>query len=698
MKKTLLFVVMSLILAFNTNAYPERIVSIAPSNTEILFALGLEDRIVGVTDYCDYPEEAKDKPKVGGFSNPSIETIVSLNPDVVFATRGVQADLVESLNDLNITVYQVNIQNIDDVLTEIQNIGDFTGQINEAKALVSGLRNRINAVEEKTRVLPESEKQNVYIEVWTYWTSGRNTFAYDLINKAGGNNPFDIDQGWFLTNAENVINANPDVILLAYHGEYADPAIIKSREGFEFINAVKNNKIYNIHPDASVRAGPRLADSLEEIALVLYPGLMNLFLIEPTTLTLNGNLDSDVSGEIKITNTGISNDEISISADIDSKYKISFSSDSFSLNKGESKSIAINAFIPKGEEIKAKLIGTVYLTGKDYSNSFLLYVSPNNNLRISDIDAYVDEKKDSKIDETGGKIDDVLPGSTIKLIIKVANDHEDNIEIKDIVVSTTLYDIDGKDIEEESDEFDLESGKSEKITLTFDIPYDVEEDDYELDVKVEGEDENGIEYSSIVKLEIKVEKEKNHVIIQSIKINPESISCQRNIKLHSKITNIGRNDENVKLLIQNSELGIDLEKNFEIEEMESVETDFSLDLIDDIPNGDYNIDITIDYKDNQKTDKASLTLSVDNCVGGVGNNNEKNNNEKLLTKNQIKSEEISNSKEKITAPITQSITDKNSDNTKLSRILLFVFFGAIFIILLCALILILVIKNERNKK
>lgn len=695
MKRIFLFIAMFLISILSVNAYPERIVSIAPSNTEILFALGLGDNIVGVTDYCDYPEEARDKPKVGDFSNPSIETIVSLNPDIVFAVAGVQMPIVENLRNLNITVYQVDISSIDDILTEIQNIGDVTGKTNEAEALVSGLRNRINVVEEKTRALSENEKPKVYIEVWTYWTAGKNTFAYDLIEKAGGKNVFDVEQSWFLTNAENVINANPDVILLAYHGVYVDPQEIKSREGFEFINAVQNNKVYNIDSDAVVRAGPRIVDSLEEMALILHPGIMNSFLIEPTTLTLEGDLNNAVSGTIEITNTGIADDEISISTNIDSKYDVSFSQDSFSLNKGKSKSITVTAFIPEDEEIKTKLLGTIYLTGKDYSNSLLLYLSPNNNLRIEDIDAYLDGKKESKIDEEGGKIDNVLPGSTIKLIIKINNDYEEDVEIEDILVTGTLIDINDKDLEEESDEFDLKPGKSETITLTFDIPLNVEEDNYELDINVEGEDNNGVEYLSSVKLKIEVEKEKNKVIIQSTKINPESISCQRNIKVYNKIINIGRTDEDVKLLIQNSELGIDLEKNIEIEEDKSVETDFSLDLRDDIPNGKYNLDVTIFYKDNQKTDKKILDLSIDNCVEKTNSNNKENNNEKVLAQNQIKSEDIQNPKEKITAQIIQPITEKNSKSARIRGVLLYILFGLIFVVLVCLLILAIILTRRK---
>jgi len=683
-------------LILSVNAYPERIVSAAPSNTEILFALGLGDKIVGVTEHCNYPPEAEEKPKVGGFYTLNIETIVSLNPDMVFATTGVQAQAVETLRDLNITVYQVDISSIDEILTEIENIGDVTGKKSEAKALVAGLHNRIDRVEDKTDELQENEKPKVYIEIWKYWTSGKNTFAYDLIKKAGGKNVFDINQGWFETNAENVINANPDVILLAYHGEDVGPEEVRSRETFELINAVKNNKIYSIGSDAIVREGPRIVDSLEEIALILHPGLMNSFSIEPTTLTLRGDLNSEVSGEFSLRNTGIDDEQITISSDIDARYDITFSQESFTLGKDESKAITVNAFIPKDEEIKTGLLGTIYITGSEYSNSLLLYLSPNNNLRIEDIDAYVDGNKDSGADENGGKIDNVLPGSTIKLNIKIKNDHEKDIKIEDITVTGTLADIEGGDIEEESDGFDLKAGKSEEVTLSFTIPLDAEEDDYELELSVEGEDENGAEYSSSVKLKVEIEKEKNSVVIISAKVHPKPVGCYRDIEISSEIINLGKDDEDVRLLISGPELGINIEENFEIEEEEAAKKDFSLNVDKDVTKGTYNIEVYAYYKDGDKSDKQAVELTVEDCEERTASNNEI-----LLTQNQEMDEEIGNSKEKTENPDIIADAEKTNTNNEIGRIFPYALLGGVLmvlVVLICTLTIIILMKNARNKK
>ncbi len=606
----------------NVLAVPERIVSIAPSNTEILFALGLGDKIVGVTDYCDYPEEAKSKPKVGGFYNPSIETIVSLEPDIVFATTGIQTETAENLRDLNITVYQVNINSIEDILIEIQNIGDITGKTNEAEALVSGLRNRINVVEEKTKALPENEKPKVYIEIWTYWTSGKNTFAYDLIEKAGGKNAFDINQGWFLTNAENVINANPDVILLAYTGWVVDPEEIKSREGFEFINAVKNDKIFNINPDTIAREGPRIVDSLEEIALILYPGLMNSFSVNPTTITLVGDLGSNVSASFTVTNRAINNSQdIEINTDIDQKYKLVFSETSFSLGEGETKSITLNAFIPEYQDIKTSLIGTVKLIGREYNNSFLLYIKTNSKLEIKSLKAYVNGEKESKVDENGGKIKDIAPGSQLKLKIEVANlDLE--MKLDDIEIEAVIEDIDD-DLEKSIDLNDLDGKEDDTVSLTFDIPLYVAEGKYDLDIIVRGDDENNVEHSDNVQLILEIEKEKQNIILNKLAINHESIGCDRDIEIYTEIINLGSDDWNIKLLIQNSDLQLDKEENFELQSGDDKEDTtysrtFLFKINNDIAEGLYPVNVKVLYGD--KSEEEVINLEIKKCEQEVEQN------------------------------------------------------------------------------
>ena len=175
---------------------PQRIVSLAPSNTEILYALGLEDRIVGVTDYCNYPPETADKPKVGGYSTINIEKVIAAEPDLVLATFGNTEDAVDRLRTFGMTVVSLNPLTINDVLRDIELVGAATRQEEEAAALVRNLATRIQAVTAKTEAL--AEKPSVAHVVWydPIWVSGGGTFQDEVITMAGGTNTFDSTEGW----------------------------------------------------------------------------------------------------------------------------------------------------------------------------------------------------------------------------------------------------------------------------------------------------------------------------------------------------------------------------------------------------------------------------------------------------------------------------------------------------------------------
>lgn len=253
---------------------PTRIVSIAPSNTEILFALGLDDEIVGVSDYCNYPEQALEKEKIGGFSTPSIEKIVSLNPDIVFATGGVQLKSVETLEGLGIKVYVSDAKSIDEIMEEIRKIGELTGKTENAITLTNSMQARIDQVMEKTNGTAYNDRPSVFVEIWNdpLRTAGRKTFVYNLIELAGGKNALTLEEDWSLINPEAVIEANPEVILLTHTGSIEE---VKNRSGWSTISAVRNEKISHIENDIVVRAGPRIVQALEEIAKVLHPELFS---------------------------------------------------------------------------------------------------------------------------------------------------------------------------------------------------------------------------------------------------------------------------------------------------------------------------------------------------------------------------------------------------------------------------------------
>ncbi|MFQ6080542.1 MAG: ABC transporter substrate-binding protein [Candidatus Bathyarchaeia archaeon] len=261
---------------------PERIVSLAPSCTEILFALGLGSRVVGVDEYSDYPPEAQERVEtgnlttVGSFATISIEAVVGLEPDLVLATGGVQRPAVEGLEGLGILVVVLYPTNIDGILSDILLVGKITGQMDEAEALVTDMRKKIQEIADKTRNLP---RPRVYVEYFFdggYWSYGSESLVNELIYEAGGTNIFAGFAGKYIsTSTEEVIKANPEIIVIS-KGEMAkacglSPEVFKERSVWNEIYAVQNDQIYEIDEDLLVRAGPRIVDGLEALARVMHP-------------------------------------------------------------------------------------------------------------------------------------------------------------------------------------------------------------------------------------------------------------------------------------------------------------------------------------------------------------------------------------------------------------------------------------------
>ncbi|OGO00577.1 MAG: hypothetical protein A2Y90_01700, partial [Chloroflexi bacterium RBG_13_52_12] len=176
---------------------PQRIVSLAPSNTEILFALGLGDRVVGVTDYCDYPPEAREKTHIGGYWTPDVETIVSLAPDLVVAQSLHEAEVIPQLEKYGITAVVMEPTTLDEVLEAITLVGKITAKTKEASKLVKDMQSRIDRVTNKTRNLPSSQRPGVFYITWhdPLITVGSSNLGDDLINKAGGVNIFHALEG-----------------------------------------------------------------------------------------------------------------------------------------------------------------------------------------------------------------------------------------------------------------------------------------------------------------------------------------------------------------------------------------------------------------------------------------------------------------------------------------------------------------------
>jgi iron complex transport system substrate-binding protein len=261
------------------NQIPQRIVSLSPSNTEILFALGLGDKVVGATKYCNYPplvnelKESKKIEVVGGYVDPDIEKVLSLHPDLILASRTRSTEAVSMLEKEGIATLVSDPKNLTDIIRSIEKIGKITGNDQEASKLCNQMQSRIDAVSEKTSSLP---KMRVLYIVWhdPVKTAGAGTFEDELIEKAGGVNIFHDLSGYAQVDPEAIAVRNPEVIIACSGmGSGADGPTqwAKTERGLNQTDARKNERIYQAEGDLITRAGPRIVDGLEMMAKFIHP-------------------------------------------------------------------------------------------------------------------------------------------------------------------------------------------------------------------------------------------------------------------------------------------------------------------------------------------------------------------------------------------------------------------------------------------
>jgi len=258
---------------------PERIVSTSPSETEILFALGLGDRIYGVSDYDNYPEQALSKPKIGGIVTPNEEAIIAAEPDLVISGISMKSDVADKLRSLGLVLYKTDASKLEDVLNNILRIGVITDTQVKAEELVAGMREDIRKVTEAAGTLQDSDKKKVYIEFAPGWTVGKGEFMDELITMAGALNIASSIEGWSPVNEEMIIQENPDVILFAadmvdYETGKPLQELITARSGWDQVEAIKNNQLFGLNEDIMSRTGPRLTQGLLDVAEAVYPGLV----------------------------------------------------------------------------------------------------------------------------------------------------------------------------------------------------------------------------------------------------------------------------------------------------------------------------------------------------------------------------------------------------------------------------------------
>lgn len=255
--------------------YPERIISLTPNNTEILFALGLGERVVGVTTYCDYPEEVSQKARIGDLQG-NVEEIVALKPDLVVAKAVLNEDIVSKLRKLDVPVLCVDPESIDGVYRSIELIAKVTGTDSNGDKIISEMKAKISDVQQKVAEIPEEERLKVFIEVGNdpLYTAGGNTYVDELVRLAGGINIASDITGYQMYSLETVVKCHPDAILAA-DSYYVDvKAEINKRPGWDTVKAVqKGHIITDIDTNLVNRAGPRSAMAVETVAKALYPDL-----------------------------------------------------------------------------------------------------------------------------------------------------------------------------------------------------------------------------------------------------------------------------------------------------------------------------------------------------------------------------------------------------------------------------------------
>lgn len=252
---------------------PSRIVSLAPSLTETLYALGVQDRLVGDTDYCDYPPDAQKKRKVGGPINPNLEEIAALHPDLVLVTKEInRLDTVRALDTLGIPTYATRAQNVDEILSTTQKLADLLGVAETGKSLTADLQARLSALHAKLEALPPSR---VLFVVWTHplISVGKNTFIADALRKADADSIVDATQDWPQMNLEEVVRLQPEyLVFAASHADSAarDFEALSVLPGWQLLDAVRNHR-FAVISDAVNRPAPRIVSAIEDLARQLHP-------------------------------------------------------------------------------------------------------------------------------------------------------------------------------------------------------------------------------------------------------------------------------------------------------------------------------------------------------------------------------------------------------------------------------------------
>jgi iron complex transport system substrate-binding protein len=250
----------------------QRVVSLTPTATEILFAVGAGGQTVGATKFCNYPAEALALPKVGGFSGATVsaEQIVALKPDLVLVSGGMHGKIIGLLNSLGVTNFALEPTTFSQVYDNILAVGTLTGRTAEAEKTVQSMKSRIAAV---VKLKEGKPRPGVFWELWDdpLMTAGGSTFLSEAIGLAGGRNIFaDMGEQWPTVGLEQILVRKPEWIIAGDdHGDRANLTVVSKRPGWAAVPAVRSGQIATIDSDIITRAGPRLADAVEALASIL---------------------------------------------------------------------------------------------------------------------------------------------------------------------------------------------------------------------------------------------------------------------------------------------------------------------------------------------------------------------------------------------------------------------------------------------
>jgi len=258
----------------NTGGDRLRVVSLSPSVTEMLFALGGEDCLVGVTEHCDYPPEARNIDCVGGFGKPNIEKLLAMSPDLVITTRLKDTDAAAVLRRSGIQVLYVKTRDFSEIFAAFREIGREVGKPQQAEQIVAAMQAELETIAQRYRMIPHDRRPRVFVELWRdpITTIGRRSHIDDVIALAGGVNvACQLDSTHSTINPEKVIEWNPDVILLGHADRGESKISFSERIGWSDIAAVRSGRIIDDIPsDILLRPGPRLIDGVKMLSQRLH--------------------------------------------------------------------------------------------------------------------------------------------------------------------------------------------------------------------------------------------------------------------------------------------------------------------------------------------------------------------------------------------------------------------------------------------